>query len=70
MLEGTIKLHGQAGSGKRLLLTEIEELLRNPKYKELKLTCRVQRPGQPDEVAVVFKKGAQGAPLQSNWSDF
>lgn len=69
MLEGTIKLHGEAGCGKAQLLREIEELLRNPKYAHLKIICRTQLPGQPAEVAVVFKKGPQGTPLQSNWSE-
>lgn len=69
MLEGTIKLHGEQGCGKTQLLREIEEVLRNPKYANLKITCRTQQPGQPAEVEAVFKKGPRGASLNSNWND-
>lgn len=71
MLEGTIKLHGEAGCGKTQLLQAVERTLReHPVLGDvpLRLVCRVQQPGSPEEVEVTFRRDAPKGKLQSNWS--
>lgn len=68
MLEGTIKLHGQQGAGKTLLLLALEKVLAQPEFSDLRIVCKTQQPGQPAETEVIFTKpvGAK-AKLRSSW---
>lgn len=71
MLEGTIKLHGEQGCGKTQLLREVEKVLQSgPVLAEapLRIVCKTQLPGQPEQVEVTFIRKAPGAKLQANWS--
>lgn len=74
MLEGTIKLHGQQGAGKTRLLQEIGKVLAQPEFKDFRIVCKTQQPGQPEQHEVTFSKPAtdpkgKAARLRSNWSE-
>lgn len=76
MLEGTIKLHGQQGSGKTRLLMAIEEVLSRPEFTDFRIVCKTQQSGSPEQHEVTFAKPStdpKATPpavprLRSNWT--
>lgn len=76
MLEGTIKLHGQQGSGKTQLIKAIEEVLARPEFTDFRIVCKTQQSGSPEQHEVTFSKPStdpkaeiQSVPrLRSNWT--